>query len=192
MSLKQLQKTCKTCTLCNLSKTRTNVVFGKGNTKANILFIGEAPGKNEDEQGVPFVGSAGKKLNTLLNDINLTIDDVYIANILKCRPSKNRNPTLEEIKTCTPYLIKQIQLLKPEIICTLGNYATKFVLANMKPENMKNIEGITKLHGKVKEIQINKDSYKVIPLFHPAATIYNPKLKPLLEKDFKIIKKEIN
>jgi DNA polymerase len=169
---------------CPLKDAAKNLVFGKGNPDANIMFIGEAPGAQEDEQGIPFVGSAGKELDKLLRSINLTLDDVYIANILKYRPPENRDPTVDEIYRHTPYLIEQIKIIKPKIICTLGNYSTKFVLAQFNIPNMKKIDGITKLHGKVNNILIDEMNFMVIPLYHPAAMLYNPNLRPILGKDF--------
>jgi len=178
--LKRIKKETDKKLICELKNEATNIVFGKGNPNAKIMFIGEAPGKKEDLQGEPFVGKAGKELDKLLNSIGLTLKDVYITNILKYRPPKNRNPSLNEIKTHTPYLIKQIQTIKPQIICTLGNYATKFALSGFKPENMNKIKGITTLHGEVQEI----NNLKIYPLYHPAATLYNPKLRKTLEQDF--------
>jgi DNA polymerase len=169
---------------CPLKDAARNLVFGKGNPDAPILFIGEAPGEKEDELGIPFVGSAGKELDKLLRSINLTLEDVYIANILKYHPPNNRDPTVEEIYRHTPYLIEQIKIIKPIIICTLGNYATKFILASFNVEGMKNIEGITKLHGKPREIQIGNEVVTVIPLYHPAAMLYNPNLRSILAQDF--------
>ena len=169
---------------CPLKDAAKNLVFGKGNPDANIMFIGEAPGAQEDEQGIPFVGSAGKELDKLLRSINLTLDDVYIANILKYRPPENRDPTVDEIYRHTPYLIEQIKIIKPKIICTLGNYSTKFVLAQFNIPNMKKIDGITKLHGKVNNILIDEMNFMVIPLYHPASMLYNPNLRPILGKDF--------
>jgi len=149
-----------------LYKNCTNIVIGKGNLNANILFVGEAPGKNEDEQGLPFVGRAGKNLDELLAKVGLSLDDIYIANILKCRPPENRNPLPEEIRAHTPWLIEQIKQMKPKVVCSLGNYATKLFLS----------EG---------------DKVKLIPLFHPAAIIYKRDLIPLWEKDMEVVKKEI-
>ncbi|MDP7179748.1 MAG: uracil-DNA glycosylase [Candidatus Woesearchaeota archaeon] len=166
-----------------LQDTATNLVFGKGNPEAPILFIGEAPGKNEDLEGYPFVGAAGKQLDKLLSLIDLGLDDVYIANILKYRPPKNRNPNVDEIKAHTPFLIEQIKVIKPAIIATLGNYATKFVLAGFEPDSMKQIEGITNLHGINKEILIKDEKFVVIPLYHPAAMLYRPQLREVIEKD---------
>ena len=167
-----------------------NIVIGKGNINSKILFVGEAPGRNEDEQGIPFVGAAGKNLDKLLEKVGLSIDDIYIANILKCRPPENRNPTVDEIKAHTPWLIEQIKEMKPRVVCSLGNYATKFFLSGGDIENMEKQLGITQVHGKIKDIEINGVKVKLIPLFHPAAIIYNRNLLPLWEKDMEIVKKE--
>ncbi|MCA9459309.1 MAG: uracil-DNA glycosylase [Nanoarchaeota archaeon] len=176
---------------CPLKDAANNIVFGKGNPNAQILFIGEAPGEKEDLQGIPFVGKAGKQLDKLLNQINLTLDDIYIANILKYRPPKNRDPTLEEIKNHAPYLIKQIKTIEPKIIATLGNYSTKFVLSNFKPEKMKKIPGIKELHGKKTKIKLGKNKFTVVPIYHPSAIVYRPSLKEDFENDFKIMAKII-
>ncbi len=174
-----------------LKKDATNLVFGKGKADAPILFVGEAPGRNEDLQGLPFVGAAGKNLDKLLHDVGLSLNDVYIANILKYRPPKNRIPLSSEIKTHAYYLIKQIKVIRPNVICSLGNYATKFFLAGMDADKMDEQEGITKLHGKVKEIEFDGMKIRLIPLFHPAAIIYNRNLSAEWEKDLEIVKKEI-
>lgn len=174
---------------CPLFKDATNIVVGRGNPKADILFIGEAPGKNEDLEGIPFCGKAGKNLDKLLKEIGLSIDNIYIANILKLRPPKNRDPTKEEIKKHTPWLLKQIKEIKPKIICSLGNYATKFFVAKTNIDEMKKQKGITELHGKIQNIEIDGLKIKLIPLFHPAAIIYNRKLEPLWIQDMKIVKK---
>lgn len=171
--------------VCPLKDSASNLVFGKGNPDADILFIGEAPGAKEDLQGVPFVGSAGRELDKLLKGIGLSLDDVYIANILKYRPPSNRNPSVDEIKKHTPFLLRQIEIIEPKIICTLGNYATKFVLAGFKVEGMNKIDGISKIHGVVHKT----DDLLVVPLYHPAAMLYNPKLRGVLEKDFVLLKK---
>jgi len=173
-------------------KNCTNIVVGKGNVEANILFVGEAPGKNEDLEGEPFVGAAGKNLDKLLEQVGLSLEDVYVANILKCRPPENRNPLPDEIRKHTPWLLKQIKEIKPKVICSLGNYATKFFLAEGDVDKMKDISGITGLHGKVKMIKINGVNVKLIPLFHPAAIIYNQSLKGEWEKDMGIVKSEIS
>jgi DNA polymerase len=172
-------------------KNCKNIVVGRGNPNAHILFVGEAPGKNEDLQGLPFVGAAGKNLDKLLEKVGLTTNDIYIANILKCRPPENREPLPEEIKAHTPWLLKQIREIKPKVICSLGNYATKFFLSGCKVDEMNKQPGITSLHGKVKMIEIDGLNIKLIPLFHPAAIIYNQSLKEEWEKDMEIVKREI-
>lgn len=168
-----------------------NIVIGKGNEKARIMFVGEAPGRNEDEQGIPFVGAAGKNLDNLLLKVGLTLNDIYVTNILKCRPPENRAPTPDEIKAHTPWLVKQILEMKPEVVCSLGNYSTKFFLAGLNPELMDKQPGITSVHGKTKMIEYKGIKFKLIPLFHPAAIIYNRKLAAEWEKDMGIVKKEI-
>lgn len=174
--------------ICKLAK---NVVIGKGNLNARIMFVGEAPGMNEDIQGLPFVGAAGKNLDKLLEKVGLSLDDVYIANILKCRPPENRNPLPEEIKAHTPWLVEQIKFIKPKIVCSLGNYSTKFFMALGDVDKMLEHEGITKLHGVVREIEFYGLKIKLIPLFHPAAIIYNRKLIDFWENDMGIVKKEV-
>ncbi|MFQ5474988.1 MAG: uracil-DNA glycosylase family protein [Candidatus Nanoarchaeia archaeon] len=177
---------------CPLKDAATNLVFGKGNPDAPILFIGEAPGKNEDLQGLPFVGAAGRELDRLLHLIGLTLDDCYIANILKYRPPNNRDPTTEEIRRHTPYLIEQIKIIKPKIIATLGNFSTKFILAKFDIDKMRRIPGITNLHGKKQELQVDGMAFYVVPLYHPAATIYRRNLMPELEADFLRIGEMLN
>lgn len=175
-----------------LCKNCKNIVVGKGNENSRILFVGEAPGKNEDEQGVPFCGAAGKNLDKLLERVGLSLEEIYVANILKCRPPLNRDPLPSEIKEHTPWLLKQIKEMKPRVVCSLGNYATKFFLSGCDVEKMNEQPGITKVHGKVKEIEIDGFKIKLIPLFHPAAIIYNRnKLTPLWEADMEIVKKEV-
>ena len=175
-----------------LRKTAKNLVFGKGNSAAEIFFIGEAPGKQEDAQGIPFVGAAGKQLDTLLHSIDLKLDDIYVANILKYRPPENRNPNPLEIKTHTPFLVQQICIIQPKIVVTLGNFATKFILAGMDPGKMDAIPGISQLHGKPREIKFDQRSFTVIPLYHPAAMLYNGGLRKAMQKDFQVIKKYLN
>jgi len=175
----------------DICKNCKNVVVGRGNESADILFVGEAPGRNEDEQGIPFVGRAGKNLDEFLGNVGLSLDDIYIANILKCRPPENRDPLPEEIKKHTPWLLEQIKQIKPKVICSLGNYATKFFLAEGEADKMKNQPGITQVHGKVKFVKIGGVKIKLIPLFHPAAIIYKRDLMPLWEKDMEFVKAEI-
>ena len=174
-----------------ICKNCKNIVVGKGNIHAQIMFIGEAPGKNEDEQGIPFVGAAGKNLDKLLANVGLSLNEVYIANILKCRPPENRDPSADEIKAHTPWLIEQIKEMRPKVVCSLGNYATKFFLALGNVDLMEKQQGITQVHGKVRMIDFFGEKIKLIPLFHPAAIIYNRKLTDEWEKDMIIVKKEI-
>lgn len=174
-----------------LKEGAKNLVFGKGNPDAQIMFVGEAPGRNEDEQGEPFVGAAGKNLDKLLDGVGLSMDDVYIANILKYRPPENRNPQPEEIRMHTPWLLKQINTIQPKIVCSLGNYATKFFMALGDVDKMKSMPGITNVHGKVQIIEMEGMKIKLIPLFHPAAIIYNRSIQGLWEEDMEIVKKEI-
>jgi len=165
IELKKIQKKILNEMVCPLKDAATNLVFGKGNPDAPILFIGEAPGQKEDEQGIPFVGAAGRELDKLLSIINLKLEDVYIANILKYRPPNNRDPNTEEIERHTPYLIEQIKVIKPKVIVTLGNYSTKFVLGGFNVTGMKSIGGITHLHGKPIDINVKDIKVKVIPMY---------------------------
>lgn len=182
----ELVKETEVCKNCK------NIVVGKGNLNAKILFVGEAPGANEDLQGIPFCGAAGKNLDKLLEKVGLTLNDIYVANILKCRPPENRGPLPEEIRKHTPWLIKQIREMKPIVVCSLGNYSTKFFLSNGVVENMDSQPGITSLHGRVRDMDFMGLKIKLIPLFHPAAIIYNQKLKPMWEADMEIVKREIS
>ena len=172
-----------------LKKNARNLVFGKGNPHAAIVFIGEAPGEREDEQALPFVGTAGKTLDRLLHLIGFTLEDVYITNILKYRPPNNRNPRVEEIIDHTPYLIEQIKIIEPKAIVPLGNFATRFILSGFNIEKMGTILGISKLHGQIKKINFENYEFLVVPLYHPAAALYNPSLGKTLEKDIKNLKK---
>ena len=180
-----LAKNTEICKQCK------NIVIGKGNLLADILFVGEAPGRNEDEQGLPFVGAAGKNLDKLLEDVGLSLEKVYIANILKCRPPENRDPLPEEIKAHTPWLLKQIEEIKPKVVCSLGNYATKFFLAQGDVDKMQNQPGITQVHGKPLQTEISGIKIKLIPLFPPAAIIYNRALLDAWKSDIEIVKHEL-
>jgi uracil-DNA glycosylase family 4 len=169
-----------TCIRCRLSQGRTQVVFGVGDANAELLFIGEGPGFHEDKQGEPFVGAAGQLLTRMLQEIGLTREQVYIANVVKCRPPGNRDPQPDEIEACTPWLVEQISLIQPSVIVTLGNFATKFVL---------NTEvGITRLRGQVHEWH----GRTVIPTFHPAAILHGggekSKQFTLLQRDFALVR----
>jgi uracil-DNA glycosylase len=175
-----------------LKEGATNLVFGKGNANAEIMFVGEAAGRNEDLQGIPFVGAAGKNLDKLLKEVGLTLDDIYITNILKYRPPENRGPLPEEIRAHTPWLIEQIKQIKPKVICSLGNYSTKFFMSEGNVDLMDKQPGITSVHGKVRFVNINGVNIKLIPLFHPAAIIYKRALIPLWEKDMEIVKAEVS
>lgn len=186
MDYKELALSTEICKVCN------NVVIGKGNLRAKILFVGEAPGKNEDEQGIPFVGAAGKNLDKLLAEVGLSLKDIYVTNILKCRPPENRDPLPDEIRAHTPWLVEQIRQMSPSIVCSLGNYATKFFLAGGNVDSMDAQEGITRLHGKARMIDFLGLRIKLIPLFHPAAIIYNRSLLSLWEKDMAVVKSEIS
>lgn len=164
------------CVRCPLSEGRTQVVVGAGNPDADVMFVGEAPGYHEDQQGVPFVGQAGKLLGRLLEGIGVTRDEVFIANVLKCRPPDNRNPRPEEIAACEPHLFRQIQLIRPRVVCTLGNFATR--LLSGRPE------GITRVHGQELPLTIAGTSLLLFPLFHPAAALYARATLATLEEDF--------
>lgn len=172
-----------------LFRSCINIVVGKGNAEADILFVGEAPGRNEDEQGIPFCGASGKNLDKLLDNVGLSLNDIYVANILKCRPPENRDPLPGEIKAHTPWLLKQIKDMKPKVVCSLGNYATKFFMSLGDVDLMKKQKSITEVHGRVQDITIDGLNIKLIPLFHPAAIIYNrTKLTPLWEDDMEVVK----
>jgi DNA polymerase len=164
------------CTTCALAKGRTQVVFGSGSPNADLMFVGEAPGFHEDQQGVPFVGQAGKLLDTLLGGIGLTRADVFVANVLKCRPPGNRDPLPEEIAACEPHLFRQIELIQPKLVATLGNFATK--LLSGKPA------GITRVHGYEQEVTLGARTVLLYPIFHPAAALYTPSMQKVLEEDF--------
>jgi len=175
----------KACRKCELWKTRQNAVPGEGSLDASILFIGEAPGYWEDVKGRPFVGAAGRLLDTLLAGINLSRSMVYITNVVKCRPPENRDPSPIEIETCTPYLNRQIKIIQPEIIVTLGRHATSYVLSKA---GLKEVVGITRLHGKVYSVKLFGLAVSVLPTFHPAAVLHNPRYKDDLERDFHFLK----
>lgn len=170
--LEEIRAQVEACHKCPLADGRTQTVFGVGDASARVLIIGEAPGKNEDLQGEPFVGAAGKYLNDLLAIAGLTRDDVFIANVLKCRPPGNRDPRPEEIELCAPYLREQTRTIDPEYIVTLGNFSTKFILRTEV--------GITRLHGTLQQA----GRFKVFPIFHPAAALYDGKKRIALEEDF--------
>jgi DNA polymerase len=164
------------CTRCPLSEGRTQVVVGSGDLSAELMFVGEAPGYHEDVQGIPFVGASGKLLSTLLEGIGLTREDVFVANVLKCRPPGNRDPQPAEIRECEPHLFRQVALLRPTLICTLGNFATK--LLSGRPD------GISRVHGHELPIEIAGRTVLLYPLYHPAAALYTRSMLSTLEADF--------
>ena len=170
--LDELRVQVESCRRCPLCDGRTQTVFGVGNPHARVMFIGEAPGKNEDLQGEPFVGAAGHYLNELLGCAGLRREDVFIANVLKCRPPGNRDPRPEEIQTCTPFLREQTRTIDPEVLVTLGKFSTQFIL--------KTQVGITRLHGRVQRA----GKFLVFPIFHPAAALYDGAKREALENDF--------
>jgi uracil-DNA glycosylase len=174
--LVELYKEASTCTLCPLADGRTNVVFGNGNADADLMFVGEAPGAEEDRQGLPFVGRAGGLLDELLAGIGLSRGDVFVANVLKCRPPGNRDPQPNEIETCRPYLEQQIDLIEPRVIGTLGNFATKLLTQS-------NV-GITRVRGTPQVHTLGGRTLFVMPLLHPAAALRTPSLAETLREDF--------
>jgi DNA polymerase len=172
------------CRKCKLHKTRKNAVPGEGKIDNRIMFIGEAPGYWEDSKGKPFVGEAGRLLDTLLEEANLLRDSVFITNIVKCRPPNNREPSTEEIRTCSPYLDRQIRVIKPKIIIALGNHSTLYIFDKVGLP----FDGITQVHGKVFEASISKIQTTIFPTFHPASALYHPRYKNLLLQDFRVLK----
>ena len=181
MTLQELSKSLHNCQLCKLAKLgRTQVVFGVGNPHASVMFVGEAPGFNEDLKGEPFVGAAGKLLNDLLQSANLSRDQIYIANVIKCRPPNNRDPEPDEVETCKPFLMQQIQMIRPKLVCTLGNWATQTLLERKV--------GITK----VKAQAFYMKDFVIFPLLHPAAALHQGGLLDTLKEDFKKLKEFID
>jgi uracil-DNA glycosylase len=174
--LELLKDEASACTRCRLSEGRTQVVFGVGNPDAELMFVGEAPGFHEDKQGYPFVGQAGKLLDKLLAGIGLTRSDVYVANVLKCRPPGNRDPQPDEIELCEGYLFRQIEAIEPKLVATLGNFATKLLSGKQL--------GITRVHGQEQEVTLGGRSVLLYPLYHPAAALYTPRMLQVLEEDF--------
>jgi len=174
-SLDEIRADALLCRKCPLSETRTTVVFGVGNPDAEVMFIGEAPGRQEDLGAEPFIGAAGKYLNTLLALAGIKREDIYIANVLKCRPPSNRDPQPSEIEVCTPYLREQVRAIAPDVLVTLGNFATRFIL--------KTDRGITSLRGRA----YTAGRFYVLPTFHPAAAIYDKSKCELMENDFRLL-----
>jgi uracil-DNA glycosylase len=177
-ALKAVYEQARGCVRCpQLAEARITVVFGAGNADADLMFVGEAPGANEDKQGVPFVGQAGKLLDQLLGEIGLTRDDVFVVNTLKCRPPGNRDPLPQEIDNCQDYLFRQLELIEPRVVCTLGNFATKLLRGDPGT-------GITRLHGRDDVRRIGPRTVRLYPIFHPAAALYTPSMLATLRQDF--------
>ncbi len=164
------------CAKCRLAEGRTQVVFGVGNPDADLMFVGEAPGFHEDKQGYPFVGQAGKLLDKLLEGIGMSRAETFIANVLKCRPPGNRDPGADEIESCEPHLFRQLELVEPRVVASLGNFATKLLSGKQI--------GITRVHGQEQQVTIGGRSVLLFPLYHPAAALYTPAMLKVLEADF--------
>jgi uracil-DNA glycosylase len=162
---------------CPLAAERTQIVFGNGNADADLMFVGEAPGFHEDQQGKPFVGRAGQLLDQLLDEIGLNRGEVFVGNVLKCKPPGNRDPLPDEIEECEPHLLRQIELIRPRVICTLGNFATKLLSGSR--------EGITRVHGRPRDRVIAGLPVKLYPLLHPAAALRTPAMLEILREDFR-------
>jgi len=176
-ALKEVFAEARGCVRCTeLAATRKTVVFGAGNADAELMFVGEAPGASEDEQGVPFVGRAGKLLEQLLGEIGLARAEVFIANVLKCRPPGNRDPLPVEIDNCQDYLHRQVELIQPTVICTLGNFSTKLLRGEQT--------GITRLHGQPEVLTLGRRAVRLYPIYHPAAALYTPRMLETLREDF--------
>jgi DNA polymerase len=176
--LQELAARISSCRQCQLAETRTNAVPGDGNPDSRILFVGEAPGYHEDQQGLPFVGQAGKLLEKLLNRIGMNRGDVFIANVLKCRPPDNRDPQAGEIEVCRSFLAEQIDIIEPDLVCTMGNFSTK-LLSNKA-------DGISRVHGQPQPLPGHENT-RLFPVFHPAAALYTPSNLTLLENDFEYL-----
>ena len=180
MNLQRLEKEIDNCKKCKLYENRTQIVVGGGTPETDVLFVGEAPGRQEDKEGKPFVGRAGELLDELLEDIGLERNEVYITNTVLCRPPNNRDPEEEEIEACTPYLDKHIDIIDPEVIVPLGSFATSYILDKYDID----AGTISNIHGEVFSVSNLKGQFKIIPQYHPAAVLYNPDLKEVLEEDF--------
>lgn len=180
MSLDEIAAEIMKCTRCPLHATRTNAVPGEGSPDAKVVFVGEAPGRNEDLQGRPFVGAAGKLLTDLLASIGLSREEVFITNVVKCRPPNNRDPRPEEIEACLPFLKKQLEVIDPDVIVALGRHSTLTLLKLAGRAE----SSIMRIRGKVFEVELFGRKRKLMPTLHPAAALYNPRLRPLLERDF--------
>lgn len=179
-TIEEAKNDLKDCRLCDLHKTRNNIVFGEGDINAKLVFVGEGPGYDEDQTGRPFVGKAGQLLTKIIQAMNLTREDVYICNILKCRPPGNRNPLPTEIQACIPHLIRQIRLIQPEFICALGTFAAQTLLGTDKP--------ISKIRGSFHDYR----GIRVMPTYHPSYLLRNPEKKRDVWDDIKKLMKELD
>jgi DNA polymerase len=184
MSLDEIAREISNCRKCQLWSTKTRYVPGEGSDKAEVVFVGEAPGREEDRQGRPFVGNAGKLLTEMIEKVlGLSRKDVFIANVLKCRPPNNRDPLPEEIDACSPYLIRQLEMIQPRIIVCLGRFSANFIFELLNIP----FSGISKVRGKVFDAEMNGRKVKVIATYHPAAILYKPQLREIFEGDFRTI-----
>ena len=175
-ALKGVLAEARACQRCSeLAATRKTVVFGNGNADAELMFVGEAPGASEDEQGLPFVGRAGRLLDQLLGEIGMKREEVFVCNTLKCRPPGNRDPLPVEIENCRDYLLRQVELIEPSVICTLGNFSTKLLRGDPT--------GITRLHGRPEVITLGRRAARLYPIYHPAAALYTPRMLETLRED---------
>ncbi len=179
-AMKEVRADLGDCVRCKLHPYRTNIVFGTGNLRAELMFVGEAPGADEDEQGIPFVGRAGQLLTKIIESIGLRREDVYIANVIKCRPPQNRNPEPDEVEKCNPFLFRQIDVVQPRIICALGKFAAQTLLNTAAP--------ITQLRGKF----FDRFGVKIIPTFHPSYLLRNPAAKREVWEDMKAVRQMLD
>jgi len=185
-AMKTIEIEVKACRKCGLWRQRKNAVPGEGNLNAAVMFIGEAPGYWEDVKGRPFAGAAGKLLDDILSKAGFSRDEVYITNVVKCRPPENRDPLPSEIKTCTPYLDRQIKIIEPKFVVTLGRHAASYIL----PKSGLETGSITEIHGRVYEANLLGFKVFIIPMYHPAAALYNAKYKDELNRDFQLLRLE--
>jgi len=181
-------KSIRNCKACPLYKFRKNPVPGEGSLNATVMLIGEAPGRREDETGRPFVGAAGKYLNELLSKAGLSREEVFITNVVKCRPPNNRDPEPEEILKCSQHTDRIIRLVSPKVIVTLGNHSGKYIIEYLGGRKW---HGVTRARGRVYDLMILGLRVRVIPTYHPAAALYNPRLKSTIEQDFIRLGKEL-
>ncbi|MGQ9459685.1 MAG: type-4 uracil-DNA glycosylase [Candidatus Bathyarchaeaceae archaeon] len=186
-TMKTIEAEVRSCSKCQLWKHRKNAVPGEGNIDATVMFVGEAPGYWEDVKGKPFVGAAGKLLDEMLSEVGFSRGEVYITNVVKCRPPENRDPLPSEIETCTPYLDRQIRIIEPRFIVTLGRHAASHILPKAGFET----GSITEIHGRVYEANLLGLKVFIIPMYHPAAALYNAKYKDELNRDFQLLKAEL-